>query len=94
MAWSVILTLHIPKYIYDEAAAYLINHLHVFYNLKHHCPLFLHLPHVNFLFNYFGGVCFIHNHTLSRNKLDSRALRCVFIGYSLTQKEYKFYHPF
>ena len=31
----------------------------------------------------------IHNH----GKLDPRAIKCVFVGYSLTQKGYKCYHP-
>ncbi|GMP46419.1 hypothetical protein CsSME_00014590 [Camellia sinensis var. sinensis] len=41
----------------------------------------------------FGCVCFVHNHTSSRGKFDSRSLKCVFLGYSLTQKGYKCYHP-
>src|SRR5262249_42015138 len=38
------------------------------------------LPHV------FGCVVFIHLHKYKRNKLDSRALRCVFLGYAMHQK--------
>jgi transposase InsO family protein len=41
----------------------------------------------------FGCVAFVHIHSPNRNKLDPRAQRCVFIGYSSTQKGYKCYHP-
>ena len=39
----------------------------------------------------FGCVCFVH--IKDAGKLDPRALRCVFIGYSPTQKGYKCFHP-
>jgi len=41
----------------------------------------------------FDCVCFVHVHGPARSKLDPRALKCVFVGYSPTQKEYKCYHP-
>lgn len=41
----------------------------------------------------FGCVSFVHVHTHQRGKLDPRALKCVFVGYSSTQKGYKCYHP-
>ena len=41
----------------------------------------------------FGCVSFVHVHSGDRGKLDPRALKCVFIGYSSTQKGYKCYHP-
>src|ERR1044072_6394809 len=41
----------------------------------------------------FGCVSFVHVHSGDRGKLDPRALKCVFIGYSSTQKGYKVYHP-
>jgi hypothetical protein len=40
----------------------------------------------------FYCVCFVHVHGLARSKLDPRALKCVFVGYSPTQKGYKCYH--
>ena len=40
----------------------------------------------------FGCVSFVHIPTVSRGKLDPRALRCIFIGYSSTQKGYLCYH--
>ena len=40
----------------------------------------------------FGCVSFVHVHSNARGKLDLRAIKCVFIGYSSTQKGYKCYH--
>ncbi|XP_058002238.1 uncharacterized protein LOC131179411 [Hevea brasiliensis] len=39
----------------------------------------------------FGCVCFIHK--LNSGKLEPRALKYIFVGYSSTQKEYRCYHP-
>jgi len=39
------------------------------------------------------GVTYVHIHKHQRDRLDARALKCVFIGYSITQKGYKCYHP-
>ena len=36
---------------------------------------------------------FVHVHSQNRGKLDPCALRCIFIGYSSTQKGYKCFHP-
>ena len=38
----------------------------------------------------FGSVAYVHQNA---GKLDPRSLRCVFIGYSSTQKGYRCYHP-
>ena len=40
----------------------------------------------------FGCVCFVHVHHLE-NKLSPHALKCVFVGYSRTQKGYKCFPP-
>jgi len=41
----------------------------------------------------FGCICFVHVHGPARGKIDLRALKCVFVGYSPTQKGYKCYRP-
>ena len=41
----------------------------------------------------FGCPMFVHIHAHYRGKLDPRALKCIFVGYSSTQKEYKCFHP-
>jgi len=38
-------------------------------------------------------VCFVHIPKANRDKLDLRAHRCVFLGYSPIQKGYKCYNP-
>lgn len=41
----------------------------------------------------FGCAAFVHVHSHNRGKLDPRAIMCIFVGYSSTQKGYKCYHP-
>lgn len=50
------------------------------------CPL-------NICPSVFCCVYYIHIHSHHRDKLDPRALKCVFLGYSNSQKGYKCYHP-
>nr|XP_033508389.1 flocculation protein FLO11-like [Nicotiana tomentosiformis] len=52
-----------------------------------HSPLFSLPPRV------FESTCFVHNLTLGKDKLAPRALKCVFLGYSKTQKGYRYYSP-
>ena len=41
----------------------------------------------------FGCVGYVLSHDVNRDKLSPRAHKCVFVGYSNTQKGYKLYHP-
>lgn len=41
----------------------------------------------------FGCVAFVHVHKQYRNKLDPRAVRCIFLGYAPNKRGYKCYHP-
>ena len=41
----------------------------------------------------FGYVSFVHVQSPNRGKLDSKAVKCIFVGYSSIQKRYKCYCP-
>ena len=41
----------------------------------------------------FGSTCFVRDHRPSIGKLDPRAVKCVFMGYSSSQKGYKCWSP-
>ena len=41
----------------------------------------------------FGCTVFVHIHTQHRSKLDQKALKCIFVGYSSNQNRYKCYFP-
>ncbi|CAH9098391.1 unnamed protein product [Cuscuta epithymum] len=41
----------------------------------------------------FGCVCFVYIPGEQRNKLEAKSIRCIFLGYSTTQKGYKCYNP-
>ena len=41
----------------------------------------------------FGSIAYVHVPDELRTKLDPKAKKCIFIGYSLEQKGYKCYNP-
>jgi hypothetical protein len=41
----------------------------------------------------FGSIAFVHIPKAERRKLDQKSLRCIFVGYSATQKAYRFWEP-
>ncbi|MCO5548921.1 hypothetical protein L7F22_002384 [Adiantum nelumboides] len=44
-------------------------------------------------FKVFGCIGYVHVPDEMRTKLDLKAIKCVFIGYSIEQKRYKYYNP-
>jgi hypothetical protein len=90
-------TMHVPKFLWGEAiktATYLINRMPLRtlgYNTPAECLLnsneFIVPPKV------FGCVCFVHDYRNSIRKLDPRALKCVFMGYSPSKKGYRCWCP-
>jgi hypothetical protein len=93
---------NVPKSFWREAvltAAHLINRLPSrvlgFKSPREMLSTFYPNLHTtnNLVPRIFGRVSFVHIHSQSRGKLDLRALKCVFVGYSSTQKGYKCYHP-
>nr|KYP54945.1 Retrovirus-related Pol polyprotein from transposon TNT 1-94 [Cajanus cajan] len=93
---------NVPKIFWGEAvltATYLINRLPSTI-LSSKSPMEVlksFYPHITHTNNHqpriFGCVSFVHVHSSGRGKLDPRAIKCVFLGYSATQKGYKCFHP-
>jgi hypothetical protein len=85
---------HVPNSCWADAllyAAYLINKMPSRI-LDFKTPLEVCL-HLYLLPKVFGCVCFVHIYVPLLGKLDHRALKCISVGYSLTHKGYKCYHP-
>lgn len=41
----------------------------------------------------FGSTGYVHIPAVERQKLDQKSVKCIFVGYSLTQKAYRFWDP-
>ncbi|CAL9013514.1 unnamed protein product [Prunus brigantina] len=102
MVRASLIEAHLPLHYWGEAltsAAYLINRLPS-RTINFHTP-FQALtsqtsspPTPNLPPRTLGCVAFVHLHPHQRhNKLEPRAIRCVFLGYATTQKGYRCYHP-
>jgi hypothetical protein len=101
VARSLMFAMNVPKSLWGDAvltAAYLINRMPSkvlqfqtplqSLSKTHSLPTLLQIPP-----KVFGCVCYVHIHKQYRSKLDPRAQKCIFLGYSTTQKGYKCYHP-
>ena len=87
--------MNVPKSYWGDAvlsAAYLINRMPL-KTLNFKSLLEIIQGTTSYLIppKVFGCVCFVHRQ--HAGKLDPQALKCVFIGYSITKKGYKCYHP-
>jgi hypothetical protein len=90
-------TMNVPKFLWSEAimtAIYLINRtpsrvlgMKTPYEMLFGKNNFVVPPKV------FGCTCFVRDHRPSVGKLDPRAIKCIFVGYSLGQKVYKCWSP-
>nr|CAD41085.2 OSJNBb0011N17.2 [Oryza sativa Japonica Group] len=97
IARSLMYTMNVPKFLWSEAvmtAAYLINRtpsrilgMKTPYEMIFGKNEFVVPPRV------FGCTCFVRDHRPSIGKLDPRAVKCIFIGYSSSQKGYKCWSP-
>ena len=95
-------TMHVPKYLWGEAiltASHLINRM-LSKILQFQNPMSVLLqtfPMFHFFssvpLRIFGCTAFVHVHSQNRSKLDPKATKCVFVGYSSTQRGYKCYSP-
>jgi hypothetical protein len=98
---SLMIGSSVPTFLWGDAlstAVYVINRTPsstLFFQrpldvLANHCML---PPLVKLMPRIFGCVTYVHLSHRHRTKLESRALKCVFVGYGSTQKGYKCYHP-
>ena len=95
-------TSSIPNRYWEEAiltASYLINRLPSKV-LNYQTPLHNLMkifPHARILSSLspkaFGCIVYVHHTSPNRHKLEPKPLKCIFIGYSPTQKGYKCYYP-
>ncbi|CAL2277083.1 unnamed protein product [Prunus armeniaca] len=101
VARSLMLDMSVPHHLWGYAVlsvAYLINRTHSRV-LDFKTPHDVFGDHVSSVSvsklppKVFGCVAYVHVYSHQRSKLDPCALRCVFMGYSSTQKGYKCYHP-
>ncbi|KAJ9550550.1 hypothetical protein OSB04_014595 [Centaurea solstitialis] len=89
---------HVPKRFWGDAiltAAYLINRMPtpVLHNKSPFSVLFPRGSPFPLTPRIFGCVAYVHDHRPQLTKLDPRAIRCVFLGYSRVQKGYRCYSP-
>jgi len=97
VARSLMYTMNVPKFLWSEAvmtAVYLINRTpsrllgwKTPYEMLRGVNEFIVPPKV------FGCTCFVRDHRPSVGKLDPRAVKCIFVGYSSSQKGYKCWCP-
>ena len=87
--------MNVPKVYWGDVvltAAYLINRMSLrTLDFRRPIELIQGSRTYNIPPKVFGCVYFVHKYV--RGKLDPGALKCVFVGYSATQKGYKCYHP-
>jgi transposase InsO family protein len=93
---SLLANASMPLRYWDEAfttTCFLINRLPspVLNNKSPFEVLFKHSPDYNFL-KVFGCACWPHLRPYNQHKLDFRSKQCVFLGYSLHHKGYRFLH--
>jgi hypothetical protein len=93
VARSMMLQMNLSKYLWSEAvmiAAYLINRMSLrILGMKSPTELLLGRREFKVPPKVFGCVCFVRDHRPSVEKLDPHAVKCIFVGYSSTQKGYK-----
>lgn len=102
VARSIMFSMNVPKYLWGEAvltATCLINRMpsrvlkyvsprDKLLDKYPHCLLMSELP-----FKTFGCVAYVYLQAQQRSKLDRRSIKCVFLGYSGSQKGYKCFCP-
>jgi len=97
VARSLMFQMNVPKYLWSEivvTTAYLINRMPSrILGMKSPAELMLGCREFKVPPKIFGCVCFVRDHMPSVGKLDPQAVKCIFVGYSSTQKGYKYWDP-
>ncbi|WVZ55981.1 hypothetical protein U9M48_006573 [Paspalum notatum var. saurae] len=97
VARSMMFQMNVPKYLWSEAvltAAYLINRMPSrILGMKSPSELLFGQREFKIPPKVFGCVCFVRDYRPSVGKLDPQSVKCVFVGYSSTQKGYKCWDP-
>ena len=97
VARSMMFQMDVPKYLWSEAvltAAYLINRMSSrILGMASPAEMLLGQRDFKVPPKVFGCVCFVRDHRPSVGKLDPQAVKCIFVGYSSTQKGYKCWDP-
>jgi len=97
VARSLMFTMNVPKFLWSEAvltATYLINRTPSrILGMKTPCEMLLGENKFVVPPKVFGCTCFVRDHRPSVGKLDPRAIKCIFVGYSSGQKGYKCWSP-
>ena len=95
---ALLFQIHVPKHFWANAvsiACFLINQM-PYSVLNWVTPFQILFPHKS-LFpiepRVFGCTCFVRDIRLHVSKLDPKSLKCIFLGYSRVQKEYRCYCP-
>lgn len=98
VARTLLFHMRVPKHFWSDAvltACYLINRMPSVI-LNQGSPFTLLYPEsspFSLTPSVFGCVAFVHVLDPGRDKLYPRARKCIFLGYSRTQKGYRCYHP-
>jgi hypothetical protein len=97
VAQALTFTMNVPKFMWGEAimmATFLINRTPSrVAGMKSPCELIFIENKFPVPPKVFGCTCFVRDHRPSVNKLDPRAIKCIFTGYSLGQRGYKCWSP-
>ena len=86
---------HMPKFYWANAvrtSVYLQNRASANVGVSPHELYFGKKPKLAHL-RVFGCIAYVHLPKEKRRKLDAKAEKCILIGYSDEQKNYKFYNP-
>lgn len=77
-------------------SCYLINHMHSFVinNQVLHCLLYPYTPLYSFPSRVFGSAFFVHDLSFGLDKLSTISLKCVFLGYTRSKKDYRYFQQY